>query len=53
MKTKYMIELMQAYTIKMAERLEETQDDSHTEDWSSGHSSEGENAAEVRLRIYW
>ena len=39
MKTKYVIELTQAYTIKLAERLEETQDDNHTEDWSSGHSS--------------
>ena len=36
----------------MAERLEETQDDSHTKDWSSGHSSEGEDAAEVPLWIY-
>ena len=31
----------------MAERLEETLDDNHTEDWSSGHSFEGEDTTEV------
>ena len=35
----------------MAERLEETLDDNHTEDWSSGHSSEGKDTAEVYTLI--
>ena len=43
MKTKYVIELTQTYAVKMAEQHEETQDDSHAEDWSSDRSSEDWN----------
>ena len=53
MKTKYVIELTQTYAVKMAEQCEETQDDSHAEDWSSDRSSEGEDTAEVCLWVCW